>query len=111
MPFTPIDQNKLYRQNTYTDLVAGEIIEQIPTTADGVQDPMRPVNFIGKTNIGTNQGPITVQWPIEAKTLSEAITNWVTGLEAVVNKMNSDAIQNKILSGVGQKPVRPNGKG
>jgi hypothetical protein len=105
MPFTAIDPTKLYRTEVYADGIAGEIIRNIPITADGIQDPVRQESYAGSTQLRNNQGqPVPIQWGLKATTLKEALAEWLTGLNAAVEEMNSAVIRNRIASSIGQKP-------
>ena len=46
-----VDQDNLYREETFTDLKVASIRRLTPVTADGSDDPSRPTLFVGETTL------------------------------------------------------------
>lgn len=74
----------LYREETYSDLTVGSIRQMTPVTADGAADPTRPLLFVGQAEVYTPQGPMPVQFPIEAGDLKQAMERFPEAMEAFV---------------------------
>lgn len=51
----------LYRQEEYTDTMAGSIKKLVPVKTDGSTDEGRPQVFVGQTSIMLPSGPMPVQ--------------------------------------------------
>jgi hypothetical protein len=86
-----IDTRNLYREETLTDLQAGSIRQLIPVTLDGKNDTSRRLIFVGQTQVMTQMGPLPVQGPIEARTLSEAIEKFPEAIQAAIDAMMEEA--------------------
>ena len=43
-----VDQNNLYREETFTDLKIASIRRLTPVTVEGADDPARPTMFVGE---------------------------------------------------------------
>lgn len=104
----PIDKSKFSLTNTYTDGVAGEILEVIP-----VLNPLIQRRYIGRTGVMLPGGmQLQVQFDLEAATLEEAVDNWVPRCEAsvreAVEQAKTQAFKNRILSG-GKAPINGGG--
>lgn len=68
-----LDAEALYREETYTDRRVGTLRRLVPVTADGADDPSRPVVFEGQASLLTPAGALPLQFEIEAQTLAEAL--------------------------------------
>jgi hypothetical protein len=86
-----INQNNLYREEIFSDLMVGAIHQMTPVKPNAEPDKQRKVMFIGNTQLITQQGPLPVRFPIEAKNLQQAIDNFPDSLEAFVKKMVEEA--------------------
>ncbi len=86
-----INQNNLYREEIFSDLMVGSIHQMIPVKPNAEPDKQRKVMFIGNTQLITPQAPLPVRFPIEAKNLQQAIDKFPESLEAFVKKMVEEA--------------------
>lgn len=86
-----VDENGLYREETYTDLRVATIRRLVPVTAEGELDPARPTLFSGQTSLMSQAGPLPVECPIEAETLSEAIQKFPEAIKAAVERLVEEA--------------------
>jgi hypothetical protein len=109
MSYTNLDSSKLCRQVIYGDGVAGNLVETIPVTAEGYDDLVRQRAYSGQTFLNTNKGQINLTWSLNATSFPEALSEWIVGLDAEIEKLKSEQVKAQILSGVGQRPSRPNG--
>ena len=66
-----VDQDNLYREETFTDLKVASIRRLTPIRPDGSDDTTRPVMFVGETTLMSARGPLPINCPIEATTLAE----------------------------------------
>ena len=67
-----MDENNLYREETFTDNAVGTLRRLTPVTADGEIDATRPMQFVGSTQVLTTAGPLPLSFEIEAASLTEA---------------------------------------
>jgi len=86
-----VDVDNLYREESITDLRAATIRRLIPIKADGSDDPSRPSRFIGDTTLMTQMGPIPVQFPLDAPTLTEACALFPAGIKSAIERLNERA--------------------
>jgi hypothetical protein len=86
-----VDQNNLYREETFTDLKVASIRRLTPVTLDGLDDTSRPTMFIGETTLMSARGPLPINCPIEATTLSEAINAFPQAVQAAVERLMEEA--------------------
>lgn len=86
-----VDVDNLYREESITDLRAATIRRLIPIKADGSDDPSRPNRFIGDTTLMTQMGPIPVQFPLDAPTLTEACALFPAGIKSAIERLNERA--------------------
>ncbi len=86
-----VDVDNLYREESITDLRAATIRRLIAIKADGSDDPSRPNRFIGDTTLMTQMGPIPVQFPLDAPTLSEACALFPAGIKGAIERLNERA--------------------
>jgi hypothetical protein len=86
-----VDKQNLYREETFTDLKVASIRRLTPILADGADDPSRSPRFIGETTLMSQRGPLPVQAPIEAKTLSEAFDLFPEAVNQAVDALIEQA--------------------
>ncbi len=86
-----INQNNLYREEIFSDLMVGAIHQMTPVKPNAELDKQRTVMFIGNTQLITQQGPLPVRFPIEAKNLQQAIEKFPESLDAFIRKMVEEA--------------------
>jgi hypothetical protein len=87
-----IDQNNLYREDSFTDLTFATIRRLTPVKADGSADENRETIFTGMTQLMSPNGPVPIQCMIEgAKTLSEAAEKLPEAIEKAVQEMIAEA--------------------
>ena len=73
LPEIKLDADNLYREETISDLRAGQIRRLIPVTADGDDDSSRPVIFEGHTTLLTPAGSLPIHFPLETDSLKMAL--------------------------------------
>lgn len=86
-----VDQNNLYREETFTDMKVASIRRLIPITRDGADDPSRPSIFVGETTLMSARGPLPINCPIEASTLSEAFEAFPKAVQDAVERLMEEA--------------------
>ena len=86
-----VDTANLHREEVFTDLQAASIRRLTPVKPDGSQDNRRDVMYIGETNLMTQMGPLPVQFPIEAKNLKDAFSQFAEGVKGAVERLNERA--------------------
>jgi hypothetical protein len=86
-----LDGQNLYREESYTDLTVGSIQVLVPVTTAGAEDPSRPKQFIGQTQILSAAGPLPLSAPIDASTLEEAIRKFPQAAKAAVDRLMDEA--------------------
>jgi hypothetical protein len=78
------NQQNLHREEVFTDLTVGEIRQLSPVKQNGEPDKTRPILFVGQSQIYTQQGPMPVQFPIDAKNLQQAMDKFPEAMEEFV---------------------------
>jgi hypothetical protein len=78
------NQANLHQEEVFTDLTVGSIRRLTPVKPNGEVDKTRPVLFVGQAQIYTQQGPMPVQFPIDAKNLQLAMEKFPTAMEEFV---------------------------
>lgn len=86
-----VDQDNLYREETFSDLKVASIRRLTPVTADGLDDPSRPTMFVGETTLMSQRGPLPINCPIEATTLQEAMDAFPQAVNAAVERLMEEA--------------------
>jgi hypothetical protein len=86
-----VDLANLHREEVFTDLQAASIRRLTPVKSDGSQDNGRAVIYIGETNLMTQMGPLPVQFPIEAKDLDDAFSQFTEGVKEAIDRLNERA--------------------
>lgn len=72
IPEIKMDSDALCREEMFTDNRIGTIRKLIPVTSAGDDDPSRPVQFVGSTQIMTPGGALPLSFEIPAANLKEA---------------------------------------
>ena len=86
-----VDTANLYREDVFTDLSVATLRRLTPVTADGRDDPSRPVEFVAETQLMSQVGPVPVSARLEAKSLKEAIERFPAAIQAAVEQMMDEA--------------------
>jgi hypothetical protein len=86
-----VDTANLHREEVFTDLQSASIRRLTPVKSDGSQDNGRDVIYIGETNLMTQMGPLPVQFPIEARDLEDAFSQFAEGVKGAVERLNERA--------------------
>ena len=105
-----LDQENLYREQSYTDLKAGSIRRLMPVTPDGNPDETRTEIFVGTTQLMTNEGPLPVQARLMANSFKEALAvfpetmrqatmEMIAQFEKLQQKMKAEADSRIIVPG------------
>jgi hypothetical protein len=90
-PEITVDTANLHREEVFTDLQAASVRRLTPVKADGSDDRGRDVIYIGETNLMTQMGPLPVQFPIEAKSLDDAFSQFAEGVKGAIERLNERA--------------------
>jgi hypothetical protein len=85
------DTGNLYREESYSDLQAGSIKVLTPVKADGSPDSTRPPLYVGVAQIMSAAGPLPIQCPIEAATLTEAMERFPAAVKEGVDRLIEEA--------------------
>ena len=86
-----VDQENLYREETFTDLKIASIRRLTPVTIDGADDPSRPTMFVGETTLMSARGPLPINCPIEAASLTDAIEAFPKAVQDAVERLMEEA--------------------
>jgi hypothetical protein len=86
-----VNQQNLYREETFSDLQVAVIRQLTPVKPNGEPDKTRKVLFAGQTQIITPQGPLPIQFPIDAKNLQQALDLFPEAMEAYVENLMAQA--------------------
>ena len=78
------NQQNLHQEEIFTDLTIGSIRRLTPVKPNGEMDKTRPILFVGQSQIYTQQGPMPIQFPIEAKNLQQAMEKFPAAMEEFV---------------------------
>src|SRR6202166_5230908 len=81
-----MDATQIYREETFTDRRVGTIRRLTPVTADGAEDPARPVIFVGQAQVMTPMGAVPISFELDAATLSAAIEKFGAAAESAVQQ-------------------------
>lgn len=85
------NQQNLYREEVYSDLAVGSIRQMTPVKPNGELDKMRKILFVGSSQIYTPQGPLPIQFPIDAKNLQQAMEKFPDAMEEFVAHLVEEA--------------------
>jgi hypothetical protein len=86
-----VNQQNLYREETFSDLQVAVIRQLSPVKPNGEPDKTRKVLYAGQTQIITPQGPLPIQFPIDAKNLQQAVDLFPEAMEAYVENLMAQA--------------------
>lgn len=86
-----ISQKDLYKEETFTDLKVGVIRQLTPVKVNGEIDKNRKIVYFGQTQLMTQQGPLPIQFPIDAKNLQSAIEGFPEAMQRYVEAMLEEA--------------------
>lgn len=86
-----VDVENLHREEVFSDLQAASVRRLTPVKADGSTDTTRDIIYIGETNLMTQMGPLPVQFPIEAKSLDDAFSQFAEGVKGAIERLNERA--------------------
>ena len=86
-----VDQNNLYREETFTDLKVASIRRLSPINSDGSDDSSRAVIFIGETTLMSARGPLPINCPIDVTTLSDALEAFPRAVQDAVDRLMDEA--------------------
>lgn len=113
-----VETANLYREDVFTDLAVATLRRLTPVTADGDDDPSRPVQFVAETQLMSQMGPLPVSARIEAATLKEAIERFPAAIKAAVERMMEEAREMQrreasriVTAGPGSIPPAPGESG
>jgi hypothetical protein len=81
---TKFNQQNLHREEIFSDLTVGSIRQLSPVKQNGEPDKTRPILFVGESQIYTQQGPMPVQFPIDARNLQQAMDKFPEAMEEFV---------------------------
>ena len=82
-----VNLQNLYREEMYTDMRTAALRQLTPVKPNGEIDKTRKFLFVGQTNIMSPQGPLPVQFPIDAKNLQEAAEKFPDVMEQFLAKL------------------------
>jgi hypothetical protein len=82
-----VNLQNLYKEEMYTDMRTAAIRQLTPVKPNGEIDKTRKYVFVGQTNIMSPQGPLPVQFPIEAKNLQEAAEKFPEVMDQFLTKL------------------------
>ena len=68
-----LDENNLYKEDSFTDLKTGAVRRLTPVKEDGSRDDGRKPIFMAQTQLMSPNGPLPVSCMIEAAALPEAV--------------------------------------
>lgn len=85
-PEIKMDNETLYREETFTDRKMGSIRVLTPVTDDGATDIERPVVYVGQTQIMTPMGTLPITFEIEASSLAEAVGKFGDGAKVAIDQ-------------------------
>ena len=85
------NQQNLYREEVYSDLSVGSIRQMTPVKPNGELDKARKMLFVGSSQIYTPQGPLPIQFPIDAKNLQQAMEKFPEAMEEFVGHLVEEA--------------------
>ena len=93
LPDIRIDQDSLYREETYTDRRAGTLRRLVPVLADGLPDAARPVLWLGQTQLMTPGGVLPLGFEIDAPDLASAIEKFPDAVKQALEDAIEEAQQ------------------
>lgn len=85
------NQQNLYREEIFSDLTIGSIRQLTPVKPNGEPDKARKILFVGQSQIYTQQGPMPIQFPIDAINLPTAMENFPDAMEEFMAHLVEEA--------------------
>jgi len=82
-----VNLQNLYKEEMYTDMRTAALRQLTPVKPNGEIDKTRKFVFVGQTNIMSPQGPLPVQFPIDAKNLVEAAEKFPEVMDQFLAKL------------------------
>jgi hypothetical protein len=86
-----VDRTSLYREENYTDLKVASIRRLVPVRVDGSDDPTRDPIYVGHTTLLSQAGPVPVSFPIDARSLAEALDKFPAAVKEGVERLIEEA--------------------
>ncbi len=86
-----MDAGDLYREEVFTDRRAGTIRRLVPVTADGDDDPSRPVRYVGQAQLMTPVGVMPLTFELDADSLKAAVERFPAGVREAVERAIEEA--------------------
>lgn len=81
------DLANAYREENYTDLKTGTVRRLVPVTADGSDDPGRPVIYQGQAAMMSPAGQIPLHFELPVDSLSAAMAGFGPGAQAEAQRV------------------------
>ena len=91
LPEIRFDAASLYREEVFTDRIAGTIRRLVPVLVSGEPDASRPVLYSGQTQLLTPGGVLPLGFEIEAPSLEEAIARFPAAVQEALNQAIEEA--------------------
>jgi len=86
-----VNLQNLYLEEVFTDLRVANIRRLTPVKPNGEPDKTREIMYVGQTQLMTPHGPVPLSFPIEAKSLQQAIEKFPAVMEQFVDKIMAEA--------------------
>jgi len=93
------DKDKLYREESITDLRAGSIRVLIPIKSDGSGDESRERIFVGHAQLRSPEGMIPLQAKLQAADLEEAMDRFPEAMKHALQELIEEAKKRKAEKG------------
>jgi len=107
-PNIGMDEESLYREETFTDRRVGTLQRLTPVTISGEPDASREILYVGQTQVLTPSGALPLNFEVEADSLADAITKFgeqaQLALESTMQRleeMRREAASSLIVPGSG----------
>ncbi len=91
LPEIKLDANALYREEIFTDRRAGTLRRLVPVTAQGADDPSRPILYSGQTQLLTPGGVLPLVFEIEAQSFGEALGKFPDAVKEALDQAIEEA--------------------
>ena|SRR5690625_2924393 len=86
IPEIKLDQDNLYREETFSDRRAGVVRRLTPVDTDGNEDGSRQVIFEGQTSLLTGAGSLPINFELKVGSLSEALERFPEAARAEIEQ-------------------------
>jgi len=86
-----VNLQNLYQEEVFTDLRVANIRRLTPVKPNGEIDKTREIFYVGQTQLMSPHGPMPISFPIEAKSLQQAIEKFPAVMEQFVEKIMAEA--------------------